>query len=214
MKNFEQAFKWLLIDEGDYSNDPDDNGGPTNFGITLIDYRKYINSKGVANDVKRMSIDDAKRIYKTKYWDALNCDGLPSGVDYTAFDYGVHSGLGRPRKALDKFKNLSGVKLINAINDERMTFLRAIGVGHNAKFLKGWTNRVTRVRSHSLELANQKQVPTGTGTAATAAVGGGLVYTFWSSFTNHWVLYTLAMAAIALAIDISIHAYKNRNTNV
>jgi len=55
-----------------------------------------------------------------------------------------------------------------------------------------------------------KTVPTGTGTAAATAVGGGLVYTYWHAFTNHWVLYTVAAAAIAVAIDTAIYMYKNR----
>src|SRR6185312_9585820 len=142
--NYDDCLTRLLKDEGGYTNDKSDSGGPTNFGITLSDYRKYINSRGTAEDVRRMSVDQAKAIYRSKYWDALNCDNLPSGVDYTCFDYGVNSGLGRPRKALQRFKSLSGSNLINAINDERTAFLKAIGVGKNARFLKGWLNRVSR----------------------------------------------------------------------
>ena len=214
-QNYNECLLRLLKDEGGYSNDPNDAGGPTNFGITLADYRKYIDSKGTADSVRTMKVEDAKAIYKSKYWDALGGDSLPSGVDYTCFDYGVNSGLGRPRKALDAFKSLSGTKLIDAINDERMTFLNGLVTRkpQNQKFLKGWTNRVTRVRAFSKTLAGQTQIPTGTGTAATAAIGGGLIATFWTDFTNHWVLYSIALAAIALVIDVSIHEYKNGKIN-
>src|SRR5260221_4249705 len=124
--NFNDCLTRLLKDEGGYTNDPIDPGGPTNFGITLTDYRKYIDSQGTANDVKNMRLDDAKTIYRTKYWNVLGCDQLSSGVDYTVFDYGVNSGLGRPRKALQRFNNLSGVALIDAINNERMAFLQRL----------------------------------------------------------------------------------------
>src|SRR5258707_4564131 len=95
--NFNDCLNRLLKDEGGYSNHPADPGGPTNYGITLIDYRKYINPRGTALDVKHMRLEDDKSIYRTKYWDALRCDNRGSGVDYSWFDYGVNSGLGPAR---------------------------------------------------------------------------------------------------------------------
>ena len=44
-QNFNDCLNRLLKDEGGYTNDPNDNGGPTNFGITIADYRKYIDRK-------------------------------------------------------------------------------------------------------------------------------------------------------------------------
>src|SRR5258708_4885220 len=124
--NFNDCLNRVLKDEGGYSNHPADPGGTTNYGITLRDYRDNINPRGTANDVKNMRLADAKQIYRTKYWNALGCDNLASGVDYTCFDYGVNSGLGRPRKALQRFKSLSGIPLIDAINNERTAFLRSL----------------------------------------------------------------------------------------
>src|SRR6266704_3490079 len=112
-QNFNDCLNRLLKDEGGYTNDPRDPGGPTNFGITLIDYRKYIRTSGSAEDVRKMNIEDAKKIYRSKYWDALKCDTLPSGVDYTVFDYGVNSGIGRSKRVLDRFGSIKdSVKLI------------------------------------------------------------------------------------------------------
>lgn len=204
-KNFNDCLTRLLKDEGGYTNDPNDNGGPTNFGITLTDYRKYINNNGTASDVKNMSVDEAKTIYKGKYWDALNCDTLPSGVDYTVFDYGVNSGLGRPRKVLQRFKDLSGTKLIDAINDERMTFLRSIGTGHNAGFLAGWTARVNRVRAYSKVLANDK---TSGPIAGTGALGLGAAVSQY--FHQHETLIILGSVLAALVIGTAVHLYKNK----
>src|SRR5882757_4915173 len=149
--NFNVSLTRLLKDEGGYTNDPRDPGGATNFGITIIDYRKYIDKNGTPDDVKHMTVDQAKVIYKTKYWDALDGDNLPSGVDYTCFDYGVNSGLGRPRKALQKFKDLKGIELIDAINNERTAFLEALAARRtkDQKFLAGWLARVSRVRAYS-----------------------------------------------------------------
>ena len=49
-----------------------------------------------------MKVDEAKRIYRAKYWDAQRCDELPAGVDYAVFDYGVNSGIGRSKKVLQR----------------------------------------------------------------------------------------------------------------
>lgn len=205
-QNYQNCLTRLLKDEGGYTNNPNDSGGPTNFGITLTDYRLYINSKGKAVDVKNMTVDQAKVIYKTKYWDALNCDTLPSGVDYTVFDYAVNSGVGRPRKAIQRFKSKGGVDLINAINDERTAFLKSIGVGKNATFLKGWMARVGRVRAYSLSLAKDN---------STGPVAGGSVLGLGASLAAYWHNHETAIiisaVAVAIAVGTAIHLYKNRN---
>jgi len=204
--NRDNCIALVLKDEGGYSNDPGDNGGPTKYGITIFDVRKYVKKDATADDVKALTLDQAKDIYKSKYWDALDCDSLSSGVDYTCFDYGVNSGLGRPRKALQRFKDKSGVELINAINDERMSFLHSIGTGHNAKFLKGWTARVSRVRQHSLELARQN-------TSAGATVGAaGAGFAAWASqfWHSHEYLILGCGVAGAIALGFVIHKLINK----
>ena len=85
----------LLAHEGGYSNHPSDPGGPTNFGITIFDYRKYVNPGATAADVRAMTVEEAKRIYRARYWDAQRCDELPAGLDYAVFDDGINSGIGR-----------------------------------------------------------------------------------------------------------------------
>lgn len=215
MKNFNVCLQKVLADEGGYTNDPSDNGGATNFGITLKDYRLYINKNGTPKDVKNMTVDQAKVIYKTKYWDALNCDKLPAGVDYTVFDYGVNSGLGRPRKALDAFKSLTGDKLIDAINDERMAFLMAISdpsnpkYEHNYKFRNGWTKRVSRVRSFSHYLAAQKTDKVSGPASATVATGV-MTFSLWSHIVAHPYLTVAGIAVITLAVGGLIHYMRNK----
>lgn len=209
MKNFDKVIPLLLKDEGGYSNDPNDAGGPTNFGITLTDYRKYIKSNGTANDVRNMTVDQAKTIYKTKYWDALSCDTLPNGVDYTCFDYGVNSGLGRPRNALKKFPDKKGADLINAINDERMAFLTSIGHGHNAGFLRGWTNRVARVRTTSLNMA-KSSAGTVTGTAGGAVVAGGAAMAGTPHHYWPWIIGGIVASLVIAGVIYLVHEYKKQ----
>jgi lysozyme family protein len=213
--NFNDCLTRLLKDEGGYTNDASDSGGATNFGITLKDYKLYINKNGTAKDVKDMSVNDAKRIYKAKYWDAINADSLPGGVDYTCFDYAVHSGVGRPRKALERFKSLQGTELIDAINNERMAFLKALVAQRpkDEKFMKGWTNRVTRVRNYSKYLSAHTPAPVYTA----AGPGGGTVATVsvWLTLTNYLHTHPYVTAAIAGGIGLGvwglIHYIRNRN---
>ena len=87
--NYDEALRRLLAHEGGYTNHPSDPGGPTNFGITIHDYRKYVKPNATAADVRAMTVDEAKAIYRAKYWNAQRCDGLPAGVDYSVFDYAL-----------------------------------------------------------------------------------------------------------------------------
>lgn len=206
--NYQDCLTRLLKDEGGYTNDPNDSGGPTKFGITLTDYRKYINKKGTAEDVKGMSINDAKSIYKSKYWDVLNCDQLSSGVDYTVFDYGVNSGVGRPRKALQQFKNKTGVDLIDAINDERTAFLKALEVERpkDKKFDKGWMKRIEGVRAYSKVLA-KKDNTTGPIVGTITVTLGTIISQYWH---NHEMMIIGGSLALAVIVGVAIHLYKNK----
>jgi hypothetical protein len=61
------SLRELLGHEGGYDNDPDDPGGPTNYGTTIYDARKYWKADATAEDVRNMPLDVAKDIYRTKY---------------------------------------------------------------------------------------------------------------------------------------------------
>lgn len=209
--NFNECLSRVLKHEGGYTNDPSDSGGATNFGITIADYRKYIKSNGTSTDVKNMKLDDAKRIYKTKYWDALNCDNLSNGVDYSCFDYGVNSGLQRPRNVLQKFKDLTGHKLIDAINNERMAFLQNLAVRRpkDQKFLKGWTTRVSQVRGYSHILADKKEDKV-SGPVAGGVVATGIFASLSNYITAHPYLSGVAIAAAAGLVWYIVHTIRNK----
>jgi lysozyme family protein len=77
--NREAAIKKTLQYEGGYSNHPADPGGPTNWGITIADARKYWKAGATADDVKAMPQSVAVEIYRKRYWDAVGGDNLPPG---------------------------------------------------------------------------------------------------------------------------------------
>jgi lysozyme family protein len=167
---YDDALRRLLLHEGGYTNHPSDPGGPTNFGITIVDYRKYVKPDATAVDIKAMKIDEAKAIYRAKYWDAQRCDELPAGVDYAVFDYSVNSGVGRSGKVLRcvlKLPDNTSVvndavvaaarasdakKLVTAICDERLRFLQTLKIW--PVFGAGWGRRVAEVKVVALAMAS------------------------------------------------------------
>lgn len=156
-QNYDECLRRLLAHEGGYTNHPSDPGGPTNFGITIADYRMYINKNATADDVRHMTVEQAKAIYKPRYWDALHCDDLPSGVDNAVFDYGVNSGIGRAARVYAQVKKASAKETINAICDERLRFLK--GLHTWPVFGAGWSTRVGEVRTFSLSIADKQPIP-------------------------------------------------------
>jgi lysozyme family protein len=168
--SYDEALRRLLAHEGGYGNHPSDPGGPTNFGITLADYRRYVKADATAADVKAMKVEHAKAIYRSKYWNALRCDALPAGVDYAVFDYGVNSGIGRSGKVLRRVLGLaddsylvtpavlaavskrSSRELVIGICNERLRFLK--GLRTWPVFGDGWARRVGEVKSAALTMAD------------------------------------------------------------
>jgi lysozyme family protein len=180
--SYDAALARLLAHEGGYTNDRADPGGPTNFGITIYDYRKYVKPNATAADVKAMRVEEAKAIYRSKYWDVQRCDELPAGVDDAVFDYGVNSGIGRSGKVLRRCLKLpdnssavtdaviaaaraaDGKTLIVAICDERLRFLKSLRIW--PVFGRGWGRRVAEVQAFALQLAaGAAQVSTPQGAA-------------------------------------------------
>lgn len=211
--NFEQCFQWLMVDEGTkYTNDAADSGGPTRFGITLKDYRLYINSNGTANDVANMTMGQAKDIYKGKYWDAIKADDLPSGVDNACFNYGVLAGVGRPRANIKNFAGITDVhKKIDAMCDEMKTFLNNLATRRpkDEKFRRGWNLRVDRLRKNSHALAGRKPDKVTPPIVAIPAAGGFL-YAIKDYIMAHPYLSTAAAVGVAGAVWFIVHTIRNR----
>jgi lysozyme family protein len=67
--------------------------GGAQFGITLEELRIARNDKSLtADDLSKLTRDQAREIYRARYWNVLNCDDLPVGVDLVTFDFGVEVG--------------------------------------------------------------------------------------------------------------------------
>jgi lysozyme family protein len=181
----------VLVHEGGYTNHPADPGGPTNFGITIWDARKFWKPGATADDVRAMPLSVAKGIYRAKYWTtaAYRCDDLPAGIDDSVFDYGVNSGVARAGKVLRRVLGLSdnaafdavlaalakrdAKAVITAINKERLAFLRSLKTW--PVFGAGWGRRVAEVTAFSLQLAAGAPVTMPAPAPSGEAIGKGAV---------------------------------------
>ncbi len=167
--SYDEALRRVLVHEGGYTNHPSDPGGPTNFGITIYDYRKYVKPGATAADVKAMKVEEAKAIYRAKYWGAMRCDDLSAGLDYAVFDYGVNSGNARAVKVLQRIlalpdsgkmtdaviaavKRSDARKLAVALCDEWLRFLQSLRTW--PVFGAGWGRRVAEVKAAALGMAD------------------------------------------------------------
>ena len=160
--NFDKALATTLVYEGGYVNHPADPGGATMKGVTQKVYDRYREKQGTAKkDVRYIDESELHAIYRFQYWNLVNGDQLPSGVDMVVFDYAVNSGATRAARALQQVCGVRvdgnvGLSTINAINemgaervidalcDERLAFVRRLKTF--STFGKGWTRRINHVR--------------------------------------------------------------------
>lgn len=91
---FDEAFRRVIAAEGGYVNDPNDPGGETKFGISK---RAYPNL-----DIARLTIDQARDIYRRDYWEAANCHYLGWPLALFVFDSAVNQGVKTAIKLLQK----------------------------------------------------------------------------------------------------------------
>lgn len=166
--NFDQCFEMVLQHEGHYVNDPRDPGGRTNMGVTQRQWEAYIGREVSEDEMRKLTPKDVKPFYKTRYWDLIRGDDLPSGIDYAVFDFAVNSGVGRASKYLQSIvgafsdgvigpKTVEATKAcdkeqaIDGICDMRLNFLQKL-----EKFPiygKGWSKRVADVNDKAVSMA-------------------------------------------------------------
>jgi lysozyme family protein len=151
--NFLTAFEKLLKHEGGFSDHSADPGGKTRYGITEAVARDV----GYRGDMRELPLDLAQRIYKDKYWDAVQAEALPVDVRYIVFDGAVNSGITQSAKWLQracgvKDDGIVGPATIRAANSLASDGLKRRILGQRLRFMatlpnwpafgRGWANRI------------------------------------------------------------------------
>jgi lysozyme family protein len=164
---FNAAVDFTLRQEGVLSNNPNDRGGLTKYGITADTFaaykKKHPELTGWPIRVNDITTDQAIEIYHSEFWRA----DLPRELQLPYFDFAVNSGPGRAATLLQtamgadadgvigpvtlaKLAALQGPalrKLRNNFVTARLIFL-ADDVQHRAQdvtFIEGWVRRVTKL---------------------------------------------------------------------
>lgn len=135
MTNLDVAFNYLLGDEGTkYTNNPDDSGGPTKFGITKRTYQAFFNRLVLDSEIEAMTPGIAKQIYEELYWTPLHCEDIEDVAlvfALTIFDSGVLYGVGTIALITQRALSLCGapLKLDGILGDKSIGFLNSMGGG-------------------------------------------------------------------------------------
>ncbi|PYE87868.1 glycoside hydrolase family 108 protein [Phyllobacterium leguminum] len=165
---FPKCIQYIFAEEGGFSDNPADPGGATNMGITQATLAAWQGQAVTLEDVEDLSRQTATAIYQEEYWDKIDGDNLPAGLDYAVFDFAVNSGPPRAAMTLQEIvgvaaDGLIGIQtiqavdsqsteyLINTLCDRRLAWLQTLSTFNT--FGNGWTGRVERVRTRALALA-------------------------------------------------------------
>ena len=135
--NYDKAFEFIMKWEGYKSNDPDDSGGRTIWGISEGSHPEVV--VRLWDLPKAESRREAKIFYKTEYWDKCDCDLFHgSNTAIFIFDIAVNMGID---KAID-FANSLYKNLFDLFIMRIKEYVRISKKGNNIKYLRGWLNRV------------------------------------------------------------------------
>ena len=149
MSNLPQAFAFIAIWEwgnrkdGGYTNDKDDPGGETRWGISKKSYPDI--------DIKSLTKEEALIIYEKDYWLKIGADTMEKKLAIACFDSAVNCGVGRTRSwlvELEKEKERNPQRneswAARWMIQRRTQYYLDLVKKKPAlnKYIKGWLNRV------------------------------------------------------------------------
>jgi lysozyme family protein len=149
--NFNTAVEKVLKQEGVYSDDPNDSGGETKYGISKKAFPHL--------DIKNLTLEQAKEIYKLYYWDKAKCNHIRDSIKLLHFSCAVNCGVVAANKIYQRATN-TGIKIDGILGpvtlDCSLTITPfsylyywlklyneiVIKNPSQIKYLKGWINRI------------------------------------------------------------------------
>jgi lysozyme family protein len=158
---FSIAVDYVLANEGGFSNNPNDRGGMTKFGISKASYPHV--------DIQNLTKDDAVKIYKKDMWDRFKLERIKDqDVANKVFDMIVLMGKARATLLFEStliklgfaipkdgilddemvhiINNYNSGTLLSKYREELKKFIdRIVETNPSQKvFYKGWMNRINQ----------------------------------------------------------------------
>ena len=178
LSNWEKSFNLVIEHEGGFTDDtrdpgnilPDGRPGSTMLGCTQANWESYIGRKVTHDEMRRLTKDDVKPLYKKRYWDAVHGDRLHKGLDYAVFDTAINSGVSRASKFIQEIVGVSAdgvignntllavgqfkdtVMLIDEYCELRLAFLKRLKTW--PIYGRGWEKRVADVNETATRMAS------------------------------------------------------------
>ena len=175
LSNWEKSFNLVIAHEGGFSDDIRDRGnklrdgrpGSTMLGCTQANWEHYIGRKVTHDEMRRLTKEDVKPLYKNNYWDVVMGDVLCAGLDYAAFDFAINAGPFASRKIIQKalgitadgifgkqtlkaIKESNGADLIEKFSNVKESYSRSLS--DFSIYGKGWLRRVAEVKTTATQL--------------------------------------------------------------
>jgi lysozyme family protein len=169
--NFDAALKEILLHEGGFVNHPKDPGGMTNLGVTKATYEAWVGYPVSEAIMRKLTPALVKPLYKRKYWDMVQADALPIGLDLCVFDFAVNAG---PSRAVRYLQKMVGASTDGVIGPKTISLVEQFVAGKNLSFAvmkyqdmrqeyyhqlntfptfgRGWIRRVKEVEKTALNM--------------------------------------------------------------
>ena len=163
-----QALGFTLKEEGGYVDNPNDEGGPTNHGITQATYDDYRKSHGLqVQPVNLITDSEVEDIYAYIYWAPAKCQLLPERLGICHFDWSVNHGLSGAMETLQRALGVTAdgiwgsqtaaavsladeMAVVTEYNSLRRAWYRnrVMEKPNQAEFLPGWLKRVDQLDAY------------------------------------------------------------------
>jgi lysozyme family protein len=159
--DFEKAFEIVVGHEGGFTDNPKDRGNWTSgkVGVGQLNGTKYgISAMAYPDlDIRRLTVAQAREIYKADYWDKIRGDELPGHLAYNVFDGAVNSGVTRSIRWLQEAVGANpdgviGPRTLASVASTPEALAIARYNGHRLMFItdtatwstfgKGWAKRI------------------------------------------------------------------------
>lgn len=135
--NIDGLIDGVIEREGGFVNHPADRGGPTNRGVTQKALSEWLGRAAGADEVRNLSIEVARSIYRSNYFILPGISDLPEPLHAVMLDAAVHHGPATAIRMLQRLLTLWKIDPgpIDGVVGERTMLAASVACGERARDL-------------------------------------------------------------------------------